>query len=604
MPASPPPANRLARESSPYLLLHAGNPVDWYPWGEEAIETARRENRPIFLSIGYSTCYWCHVMERESFTDPVTAELMNREFVNVKVDREERPDVDEIYMLATQLLTGQGGWPNSVFLTPRLEPYFAGTYFPPEERFGRPGFRQVLASMAHAWRERRDDVEEQARELAAAIEGHLAPPAPASGELPGGELARRSLDGLRARFDAAHGGFGTAPKFPVAANLWLLAELAGDHPEAAMMLAATLDALGRGGIFDQLAGGFHRYATDAGWKVPHFEKMLSDNGLLLEIFADHHARTGDADAARVAAATADFLERELLAPGGAFWSALDAEVAGHEGGHHVWTRPEIDAVLGAEEAEFLAPLLGFDGEPFFEENWYVLHLPHSLDAAARLRRTTRGELLAAVEPLVARLAAARAARPRPATDDKVLADWNGTAIAGLAAAGTALGRPDLVARAAGAAAAVLRDLRAEDGTLLHAWRGGSGRVGAFLADYAFLIRGLLRLHRADGEARWLAAARELAAEQERRLAAPEGGYFNAGESAELRFRGREIFDGALPAANAVAALNALELHEATGDPAYRAAAERTLRAFAPVAASHPDGARTLTLALRRFAAAR
>ncbi len=604
MPASPPPANRLARESSPYLLLHAGNPVDWYPWGEEAIETARRENRPIFLSIGYSTCYWCHVMERESFTDPDTADFMNREFVNVKVDREERPDVDEIYMLATQLLTGQGGWPNSVFLTPQLEPYFAGTYFPPEERFGRPGFRQVLASMAHAWRERRDDVEEQARELAAAIEGHLAPPAPYAGELPGGEPALRSLDGLRARFDAAHGGFGAAPKFPTPGNLWLLAELAGDHPEAAMMLAATLDALGRGGIFDQLAGGFHRYATDAGWKVPHFEKMLSDNGLLLEIFAGHHARTGDADAARVAAATAGFLERELRAPGGAFWSALDAEVAGHEGGHHVWTRAEIDAVLGEEDAEFLAPLLGFDGEPFFEENWYVLHLPRSLDAAARLRRTTRAELLATIEPLLARLAAARSARPRPATDDKVLADWNGTAIAGLAAAGVALGRPDLVERAAGAATAVLRDLRAEDGTLLHAWRGGAGRVRAFLADYAFLVRGLLRLHRATGEARWLDAARQLAAEQERRLATPEGGFFNAGESADLRFRGREIFDGALPAANAVAALNALELHEATGDPAYRAAAERTLRAFAPVAASHPDGARTLTLALRRFAAAR
>jgi hypothetical protein len=602
------PANRLSKESSPYLLLHAHNPVDWFPWGPEAIERARREDKPIFLSVGYSTCYWCHVMERESFSDPAIAARMNERFVNVKVDREERPDLDEVYMLATQMLSGQGGWPNSVFLTPALEPFFAGTYFPPEDRWGRPGFPTVLESLAHAWRERRADVEAQAAELGGAIRRHLDEIEPWSGELPGAELAARAADGLRKRFDATHGGFGEAPKFPTPANLWLLAELAEDpinaRADAAMMLAATLDAMARGGIFDQVAGGFHRYATDRAWKVPHFEKMLYDNGLLLEAYAREHARTGDAEAARVAAATAEFLARELTGPSGALWSALDAEVAGHEGGHHVWTREQLDRALGAEDAAFLAPVLGFDGEPFFEESYYVLHLPRPLDVVARQRRTTREALLAEVEPLLAKLAAARAARPRPATDDKVLADWNGTAIAGLAAAGRALARPDLVDRAARAAEAVLRDLRAPDGTLLHAWRAGAGRVHAFLADYAFLIHGLLRLHEASGDRRWIGEAIRLEAEMGRRLGSPRGGYFNAEESEDLLVRGKELFDGALPAANAVAALVAIDLAAATGDRRHLDSAESTLRAFAPVVATHPDGARTMTIAFARLARAR
>lgn len=597
------PANRLSKESSPYLLLHAHNPVDWYPWGAEAIERARREDKPIFLSIGYSTCYWCHVMERESFADPGIAARMNAEFVNVKVDREERPDLDEVYMLATQMLSGQGGWPSSIFLTPALEPFFAGTYFPPEDRWGRPGFPTVLESLALAWRDRRDDVEAQADEVASAIRRHLDEIEPWRGELPGAELAGRAVDGLRKRFDPTDGGFGEAPKFPTPANLWLLAELAGERPDAAMMLTSTLDAMARGGIFDQVAGGFHRYATDRAWKVPHFEKMLYDNGLLLEVYAREHARSGDPEAARVAAATAEFLAREMTARSGALWSALDAEVAGHEGGHHVWTRAQLEATLGAEDLAFLAPILGFDGEPFFEESYYVLHLPRALDVVARQRRTTRESLLAEIEPLLAKLATARASRPRPATDDKVLADWNGTAIAGLAAAGRALARPDLVERAARAADAVLRDLRAPDGTLLHAWRDGAGRVRAFLSDYVFLIHGLLRLHEATGARRWLDEAIRLEEEMGRRLASPRGGYFNAEERDDLLVRGKELFDGALPAANAVAALDALDLAAATGETRFLDSAESTLRAFAPVVATHPDGARTMTIALARLAKA-
>jgi len=608
MSSSPPPStrpgNRLASESSPYLRLHAHNPVDWYPWGPEAIARSRAEDRPIFLSVGYSTCYWCHVMERESFSDPGIAAAMNQHFVNVKVDREERPDLDEIYMLATQILAGQGGWPNSVFLTPDLKPFFAGTYFPPEDKWGRPGFPTVIESMVHAWRERRADVETQAADLAEGIRRHLAEVEPHGGELPGDDLARLALDGLRQRFDATWGGFGEAPKFPSPANLWLLAAFAGERADAAMMLEATLGAMARGGLRDHLAGGFHRYSTDREWRVPHFEKMLYDNGLLLEAYAREHARTGDPEAARVALETAGFLAREMTAPEGAFYSAIDAETGGREGAYYVWTRAELDAALGAEDAEFLAPLLGFAGEPTFEQDAFVLHLPRPLDVLARERRTTRERLLAEIEPLRAKLLEARDRRARPATDDKILADWNGTAIAGLAVAARALGRPELAARAARAASFLLGTLRAPDGTLLHAWRAGRGRVPAFLSDYAFLIRGLLRLAEADGDRRWVAEAARLADEMRDRLASPAGGYFNATESDDLLFRGKETFDGALPAANAVAALDLLDLAAATGEERFAAEGERTLRAFASLAVRHVDGARTLALAFAQLAARR
>jgi hypothetical protein len=610
MTASGRPTNRLARESSPYLRLHAHNPVEWYPWGVEAIDRARAEDKPIFLSVGYSTCYWCHVMERESFSDPGIAEAMNRNFVNIKVDREERPDLDEVYMLATQILSGQGGWPNSVFLTPRLEPYFAGTYFPPRDAHGRPGFPTVLESMVHAWRDRRDEVEEQAAELGAAIRRHLDEIEPWDQELPGAELAVKSLEGLRQRFDPTWGGFGQQPKFPTPANLWLLAEVAESAGElaatpeerdaAAMMLTATLDAMARGGICDQLGGGFHRYATDREWRLPHFEKMLYDNGLLLELYAREHGRTGHPEARRVALAAAGWLGREMTSPEGAFWSAVDAETDGHEGAYYVWTRDELVGALGPEEATFLAPLFGFAEEPFFEENAYVIHLPRPLDVQARARRTTREELLLEIEPLRARLLAARDRRRRPATDDKILADWNGTAISGLAVAGRLLGDAELTRRAERAAEFVLAHLRGPDGKLLHTWRSGEGRIAGFLSDYVFFVRGLLRLFEATGAPRWLEEARRLQQEQGRRLGSPRGGYFNAEGAADLLYRSKELFDGAMPAANGVAALNLIDLAAASGEEAYLDEAERTLRAFAPIVSTHPDGARTMSLALARF----
>jgi len=591
--------NRLAGESSPYLLLHRHNPVDWYPWGEEALARAREEDRPIFLSVGYSTCYWCHVMERESFSDPAIAERMNRSFVNVKVDREERPDLDEIYMTATQILTGQGGWPNSVFLTPDLKPFYAGTYFPPDDRYGRPGFPTLLAGLADAWERRRDEVAQQAEELARAMRRFLEERVEPGEGPPSPRAARAALAGLAGRFDAEHGGFGGAPKFPTPSNLSLLLELAGEEPRAGEMLSATLDAMARGGIYDQLAGGFHRYATDRAWLVPHFEKMLYDNGLLLELYAREHARTGDPEPGRVARATAAFLAREMTTPEGAFASAIDAETAGREGAYYVWTRHELEQVLGEEGFAFLAPIYGFAGPPTFEGEAYVLHLPEPLAAAAARRRTSREELLAEIAPLRERLLAARDERPRLLTDDKVLADWNGTAIAGLATAGRLLGEPEMVERAERAAELVLREMRGTAG-LLHVWRGGEARVPAMLADYAFLVHGLLALDRATGDGRWLERAVELTAEQIDRLADPRGGFYVAAESDDLLLRSKDLFDGALPSANAVAALNLLALAERTGEPRWRREAERTMAAAAPLVEQFPDGAKTMAIAALRW----
>ncbi len=605
--------NRLAAESSPYLLLHAHNPVDWYPWGPEALTKAKAEDKPIFLSVGYSTCFWCHVMERESFSDPAVAALMNEEFVNIKVDREERLDLDEIYMLATQVLHGQGGWPNSVFLTPDLLPFFAGTYFPPLDSRGMPGFPTVLRSMIHAWKERRADVEQQGAELGEAIRRHLAEIEPYTGELPGAEPLERALGSLREKFDPTWGGFGGAPKFPSPANLFHLLAMAepdsAHSGPAAMMLSATLDAMARGGIYDQLAGGFHRYATDREWKVPHFEKMLYDNGLLLEVYAREFGRSANPEAARIVRETAGFLAREMTLPdpegkpgtGGAFWSAIDAETGGREGAYYVWTRDELDLGLGAEGATFLAPIFGFHAEPFFEESRYVLHLPRALDVQAKERRLTRDELLAEIAPLRARLLEVRSRRRRPATDDKILADWNGTAIAGLAVAGRTLAEPALVEQARRAADFVLVHLRSASGTLLHSWRRGSGRIEAGLTDYVYFVRGLLRLHEATGETRWLDEAARLTDEQERRLGSPRGGFFNSADAPDLLVRGKEVFDGAMPGANGVAAHNLLDLLAATGEERFAALAERTLRSFAPLVVRHPEGAKTMALAMARFA---
>ncbi len=605
--SKPPPGartNRLARESSPYLLLHAANPVDWYAWGDEAIGAARRQDKPIFLSVGYSTCYWCHVMERECFSDPEIAAQMNEGFVCVKVDREERPDLDEIYMAATQLLTRSGGWPNSVFLTPDLKPFFAGTYFPPRDAMGRPGFPRVLQSLREAWALRRTDVNAQAEAIAEAMREHLGGGAEAAGT-PAPDLAEQTQRALASRFDSAWGGFSRAPKFPSPSNLFFLLERAstGDG-EAREMLVVTLDRMARGGMNDQLAGGFHRYSTDAQWLVPHFEKMLYDNAALAPLYAAADRLAPEAGFARVARETLAFVAAEMTGPHGAFLSAIDAETDGHEGFYYTWTRDEMQGALGPEDDAFLAPIWGFDGRPNFEDGRYVLHLPRPLAEVAKEQGLANEALLARLDRGRKALLAARSRRERPLVDDKVLADWNGLMIAGFAEAGARLGDATHLEAARRAARFVLENLRDEGtGQLRHAWREGRARVSAFLDDYAFLVHGFLSLHAATGEPRWLAEAQRLVREQEARLGDPAGGCFAAGEAPDLLLRAKPAFDGAVASGNGLAVLNLLELHRLTGDGAFREKAQGALSAFGADLDRAPLAHVTLVRAVARLGAA-
>ena len=611
------PTNRLAGESSPYLLLHAHNPVDWYPWGPEAIEAARRADKPIFLSIGYFSCYWCHVMEREVFSDPKIAALMNRWFVNVKVDREERPDLDEVYLTATQLLTGEGGWPNSVFLTPELEPFFAGSTFPPADTAGRTGFPTVLRHIHHAWTERRPEVEKLAGQVAARMKSALAARRQPTDEVPPLAAARRAAEDLEGRFDPGRGGFGDPPKFPVPGSLALLEAAArGGDPAAGRDLLATLEAMGRGAIYDQLGGGFHRYALDARWRHPHFEKMLYDNGLLLGVLAEAYERTGEPELARLGRGTADFLLRVMALPGGGFASAVDAESDGVEGAFYTWTTAELKKVLGEKGFALLEPIYGFDdplalpAAPGSEESAdgadgrRTLFLTAPLAEQARRLGISREKLLARLAPSLDALRAAREARPFPAVDDKVLADWNGMVIGGLARAGHAFGEPRYLEAARRAASFVLGSLRSGSesgpgsgkGPLLHSWRGGTAKIPAFLDDYAFLIDGLLALHDATGEAPWLASARRLADELEERLRDPVGGYFLAAPRPHLLFQPKSAVDGSLPSGNAMAVLDLIALARETGEAVYRRRAEAALRAFGRDLVAYPAAVPTLARA--------
>ena len=597
-------ANRLARESSPYLLLHKDNPVDWYPWGEEAFARARAEDKPIFLSVGYSTCYWCHVMERESFSQPEIAHQLNEGFVCVKVDREERPDVDEIYMTATQLITRSGGWPNSVFLTPDLEPFFAGTYFPPTDGRGRPGFPRVLQGMREAWLFKRPELLQQAGLVARAMGQHLAPAESGSRALPGPEVATAVREGLAARFDPEWGGFGPAPKFPSPANLFFLLERASDD-EARGMLVTTLDRMARGGLMDQLAGGFHRYSTDEAWLVPHFEKMLYDNASLAWLYAEASALAPGAGFDRVARATLDFVLLEMTGPEGGFLSAIDAETDGHEGAYYTWTAEELESALPGDEGRLFRAVHALEGPPPFEGERYVLFLHAPLAEQARVGGLSEAELLRRLEPGRKALLAARGRRERPLTDDKVLTDWNGLMIGAMARAGARLAEPRYLAAAERAAGFVLsRLVETPGGPLLHSYRDGRAHVPAFLDDYAFLVEGLLELHATTGEKRWLDEAVRLAGEQERRLGDPAGGgWFAAGEDPRLLVRAKPAFDGAVASGNGIAALNGVELSRRTGDPAWASRAEAAILAFAEGLEQAPLAHVTLARALERLLAA-
>jgi hypothetical protein len=589
--------NRLIHESSPYLLLHAHNPVDWYPWGEEAIARARREDKPIFLSVGYSSCYWCHVMEREIFFQKPIADLMNRWFVNVKVDREERPDLDDIYINASEELNGNAGWPNSIFLTPDLEPFFAGSYFPPVDREGQEGFPKVLRELHESWANRRPEVIAAAGRVAAALRKTLAARSEPASEIPSEESARRAVASLESHYDERNGGFGEPPKFPSPASLFLLWDA---DAEGRRQVVATLKKMGQGAIFDQLGGGFHRYTLDARWRVPHFEKMLYDNAHLAELLAVASHAEKDPELERLARGTLDFVLAEMTLPEGGFKSSLDAEVEGQEGAYYTWTRPELERVLGPDGFKLLAPTFGFDGEPNLEGGRYTLYLPKALSERAAELGISRGELSARMSPYLDKLRAARRRRHPPRVDDKALADWNGMMITALARGGKLLGEPRYLAAAQRGADFALARFRAGDGSLLHAWRLGEAKIPAFLDDYAFLIRGLLALHEATGQPRWLAEAERLAGEMESRLRDPRGGYWLTAPRPHLLFQPKTVADRAIPSGNGVAMLDLLTLAGRTGKSEYRQRAEQAARAFAGDLAQYPENVQTLALAVLKL----
>jgi uncharacterized protein YyaL (SSP411 family) len=565
--------NRLIRETSPYLLQHAYNPVDWYPWGPQALEKARREDKPILLSVGYAACHWCHVMERESFEDHDTAALMNAHFVPVKVDREERPDLDGIYMTAVQAMTGQGGWPMTVFCTPEGAPFFAGTYFPDIARPGLPSFRQVLQAIAEAWAERREDAVRQGGQVLDHVR-RATRFAPSSDPLHE-ELLHSAVAALRREFDAEWGGFGQAPKFPQPMTLEFALRRAARGVDGALELATrTLDRMAAGGIYDQLGGGFHRYSTDRRWLVPHFEKMLYDNAQLVRVYTHAWQVTRTDRYRQVVAETAAYLLRELRHPDGGFLSSADADSEGVEGRFFVWSHEELVALAGEPVAAWFGALP--------EGNWEganVLWTPRDAGTAAAAAGLGADELARQVQAGRRALFEARERRARPATDDKVLAAWNGLAIAALAEAGRVFGEPAWVAAATDAAAFVLGTMRAPSGRLLRSWRDGRLGGPGYLDDYALVAEACLTLYETTFETRWLEHARRLADELTRLFADnAQGGFFQTGTDAEpLVLRPKELLDNAVPAGNSVAAEVLQRLALLTGDARLEAAGVSALR---------------------------
>jgi uncharacterized protein YyaL (SSP411 family) len=580
-------ANRLARETSPYLQQHAGNPVDWYPWGAEALERARAEDKPILLSVGYSACHWCHVMAHESFEDPEVAAAMNRDFINVKVDREERPDIDQIYQAAHQMLArGAGGWPLTMFLSPDGTPFFGGTYFPKAARYGLPGFADLLGRIAAIWREKRAEIREQDEQVRAAL-GRTLPRAGAHRS----QLDRAPLDALlenmRASFDARFGGFGGAPKFPHPTDLEAaLREHARGDTGTLEMATLTLTRMCEGGIYDQLGGGFCRYSVDERWMIPHFEKMLYDNGPLLALLADAWLVTGEPLFARCAGETAAWMLREMRSPEGGFYSSLDADSEHEEGKFYVWDREEVRGLLSDEEFVVAASHFGLNENPNFENrHWHLC-----------VRRPAEDPLL--LERTKAKLFAAREKRVRPGRDEKVLVSWNALAIRGLAHAGRVFGRADWVA-AARRALDFIRATMWREGRLLATYKDGRAHLAAYLDDYAFLIAALLELLQCEYARDDLELAEALAEVLLEQFEDREAGgfFFTARDHERLVHRPKPGHDSALPSGNGVAAWALGRLAALTGEDRYARAAERTLELFYPSMREYPAGFGMLGLAL-------
>jgi uncharacterized protein YyaL (SSP411 family) len=570
-------ANHLAQETSPYLLQHADNPVDWYPWGEEALQRARHEDKPIFLSIGYSACHWCHVMAHESFEDDRIAEALNQHFVSIKVDREERPDLDQIYMAAVQAVTGQGGWPMSIFLTPEGKPFYAGTYFPPQPRYGMPSFADVLRAIVSAWDGRRAELIQSSDQILGAVQRSVqaqddreAPPLT-------GDSLHRAVAALRAEFDRQHGGWGKAPKFPqpMIIEFLLRRHHSTEDPEILRMATQTLEAMARGGMYDQIGGGFHRYSVDDHWLVPHFEKMLYDNAQLAMVYLHAWQVTGTPFFRTIAEEVLDCVAREMTDPLGGFYSAQDADSEGQEGKFYLWTPDEVRAALGEQAVSFVAAYgITADGNL---DGKNILSLVGSLEQRQALAASRR------------QLWQVREGRVHPGRDDKVLTAWNGLTMAAFAEAARALQRPDYARLAERNADFLLRELRTPQRRLLRTWRDGQARLNGYLEDYAFLVHGLLELYQTTFDARWFVAAVELAETMIEHFAAPQGFYDTSDDHETLISRPRDLQDNAVPSGNAMASWVLLRLADLTFDMRYGDLAERSLRSAQAWLGQYPLG---------------
>ena len=597
--------NRLIHETSPYLLQHAHNPVDWYPWGEEAFQKARSENKLILLSVGYSACHWCHVMERESFENKDIAAIMNQHFVSIKVDREERPDVDGIYMQAVQALTGQGGWPMTVFLTPNGRPFYGGTYFPPRDRrYGGqvvPGFPRILLSMADAYENRREEVEEQANQIAEHLQQRSGSPFRHKGTTPGGtvplELLNTASKALAADFDPEHGGFGSAPKFPNTMSLELLLRISlhrlgqitskPTRPELEIV-ETTLQHMANGGIYDQLGGGFHRYAVDTEWLVPHFEKMLYDNALLSRIYLHTYLVTNNPFYERIVEETLNYVIREMTSSEGGFYSTQDADSEGEEGKFFLWTPAEIEKALLPEDAPLFMQYYDVTSRGNFEGK-NILHVEQDAQQVADDAHISLEELQASLQRSRKMLFKVREQRIRPGRDEKILTSWNGLMLRSFAEAGRYLNRPDYLNIAIANAEFLLRTVRPE-GRLLRTYKDGRAHLKGYLEDYAFLADGLLALYEASFDPRWFAEARLLMDEAIQLFADEQNtGFFDTGSDHEaLLNRPKEIMDNAIPAGNSIATDVLLRLATFTGEDSYRQRAENYLHPLTDILIQHPQ----------------
>ena len=592
--------NRLIHETSPYLLQHAHNPVDWYPWSEEAFEKAKKENKPVLLSIGYSACHWCHVMERESFENEKIAALMNELFVNIKVDREERPDLDEIYMNAVQMLTGRGGWPMTMFLTPEGKPFYGGTYFPPEDRQGMPGFPRILQGVAQAYRERPADVEKSVAQILETLH-HMAESQPSEKDFAPGIIAE-SCEKIARAYDSESGGLGQAPKFPNPGvyELFLRYYSESGDERYLTMVAQTLSKMAQGGIYDHVGGGFHRYSVDAKWLVPHFEKMLYDNAQLLRIYSQAYVITGEPLYKTVVEESAGYLLREMHQPEGGFYSTQDADSEGEEGKFFVWTLAEIDALLGAEDGEVFARMYDVTEEGNFEEK-NILHPILTVDQASKFFRKEKSEIEALIARTKEKLFTAREKRIKPFRDEKIIAAWNGLLLSGLAEAIKITGASSCL-EASRRTVEFIFGRMFRDGYLLHVYKDGQAKLRGYLDDYAFVALGLLDLYEVLFDRSLIDRAMELADIMLREFWDERGGgLFYTGKSHQpLISRAKPVFDASIPSGNAIAAQLLLRLYHLVGAEDYHTRAETILRSYYDAMVSQPFGFAHMLCALDQY----